>query len=109
MVHELYTGTHRHQTYIATLDDKKPVDNFVRLIDAFLDKLDLSKLGFTNTVYKSEGRQKIMAGRILNKSCYRVHNQIAKYFPRKDFSIKQVFAVVKNNSLYQPNYCSAKP
>jgi len=22
--------------------------------------------------------------------------------------LKQVFAVVKNNSLYQPNYCSAK-
>ena len=23
--------------------------------------------------------------------------------------LKQVFAVVKNNTLYQPNYCSAKP
>ena len=23
--------------------------------------------------------------------------------------LKQVFAVVKNNSIYQPNYCSAKP
>jgi hypothetical protein len=23
--------------------------------------------------------------------------------------MKQVFAVVKNNTLYQPNYCSAKP
>ena len=23
--------------------------------------------------------------------------------------LKQVFAVVKNNSLYQPNYCSPKP
>jgi transposase len=23
--------------------------------------------------------------------------------------LKQVFAVVKNNSLYQPNYCSVKP
>jgi transposase len=23
--------------------------------------------------------------------------------------LKQVFAVVKSNSLYQPNYCSAKP
>jgi hypothetical protein len=23
--------------------------------------------------------------------------------------LKQVFAVVKHNSLYQPNYCSAKP
>lgn len=23
--------------------------------------------------------------------------------------LKQVFAVVKNNTMYQPNYCSAKP
>jgi transposase len=23
--------------------------------------------------------------------------------------LKQVFAVVKNNTLYQPNYCSVKP
>jgi hypothetical protein len=23
--------------------------------------------------------------------------------------LKQAFAVVKNNTLYQPNYCSAKP
>ena len=23
--------------------------------------------------------------------------------------LKQVFAVVKNNTLYQPNYCSANP
>ena len=23
--------------------------------------------------------------------------------------VKQVFAVVKNNTLYQPNYCSARP
>ncbi len=23
--------------------------------------------------------------------------------------LKQVFAVVKNNTLYQPNYCSARP
>jgi hypothetical protein len=23
--------------------------------------------------------------------------------------MKQIFAVVKNNTLYQPNYCSAKP
>ena len=62
------TGTYRLQTYFATLDHQVSVDNGVRLMDAFLDKLDLSKLGFTNTVYKSEGRQKIMAGRILNKS-----------------------------------------
>ena len=34
------TGTHRHQTY--TLDDQVSADNAVRLMDAFVDKHDLS-------------------------------------------------------------------
>ena len=45
------TGTHRHQIYFATLDDQVSADNAVRLMDAFVDKLDLAKLGFTNTVH----------------------------------------------------------
>ena len=49
-------GTHRHQTYFATLDDQVSADNAVRLMDAFIDKLDLTRLEFTNTVHKSEGR-----------------------------------------------------
>ena len=44
---------HRHQTYFATLDDQVSADNAARLIDAFVDKLELAKLGFTNTVHKS--------------------------------------------------------
>ena len=52
------TGTHRHQTYFATLDDQVSADNAVRLMDAFVDKLDLAKLGFSNTALKSKGRQK---------------------------------------------------
>ena len=31
------------------------IDNAVRLIDAFIDKLDLAKMGFTKTIHKSEG------------------------------------------------------
>ena len=49
-------GNNRHQTYFITLDDQLAADNPVRLIDAFVDKLDLQKLGFTRTVSKSEGR-----------------------------------------------------
>jgi hypothetical protein len=45
----------RNQTYFITLDDQLAIDNPVRLIDAFVDKLDLEKLGFTGTVTKSEG------------------------------------------------------
>ena len=58
------TGTHRHQTYFATLDDQVSADNAVRLIDAFVDKLELAKLGFTTTVHKSEGRP--LTGRYAN-------------------------------------------
>jgi transposase len=53
----------RNQTYFITLDDQLAIDNPVRLIDAFVDKLDLEKLGFTGTVTKSEGHRRIGAGR----------------------------------------------
>jgi hypothetical protein len=33
-------------------------DNPVRLMDAFVNKLDLTKLGLTGTVHKSEGSPK---------------------------------------------------
>ncbi len=49
-------GNNRHQTYFTTPDDQMGADNAVRLMDAFIDKLDLQKLGFTGTVHKSEGR-----------------------------------------------------
>ena len=49
-------GNKRNQTYFATLDDQVSIDNPVRLMDAFIDKLELQKLGFVNTVHKSEGR-----------------------------------------------------
>ena len=49
-------GQPRHQTYFATLEDQVATDNPVRLMDAFIDKLDLQKLGFQKTVHHSEGR-----------------------------------------------------
>jgi transposase len=50
------SGTNRHQSYFSTLEDQVASDNGVRLIDAFIDKLDLEKIGFKNTAHKSEGR-----------------------------------------------------
>ena len=47
-------GTNRHQSYFSTLEDQVSADNTVRLIDAFIDKLDLYQLEFTNTIHKSE-------------------------------------------------------
>ena len=49
-------GNNRHQTYFTTPDDQVSADNAVRLMDAFIDKLNLQKLGFIGTVHKSEGR-----------------------------------------------------
>ncbi len=81
-------GNSRHQTYFATLEDQVAADNLVRLMDAFIDKLDLEKLGFAKTVHKSEGRppyapavflklylygylNKIRSSRKLEKECCR--------------------------------------
>ena len=50
-------GNNRHQTYFSTLEDQVTADNPVRLMDPFIDKLDLQKLGFTNTVHKSKGER----------------------------------------------------
>ncbi|CAN5434815.1 hypothetical protein BH10BAC2_BH10BAC2_38600 [soil metagenome] len=46
-------GSNRNQTYFATLEDQVTAGNPVRLLDAFVDKLELQKSGFTGTVHKS--------------------------------------------------------
>ena len=42
--------------YFSTLEDQLTTGNPVRLMDVFVNKLDLQKLSFSNTIYKSEGR-----------------------------------------------------
>jgi transposase len=81
-------GNNRYQSYFSTLEDQLGAENPVRLIDAFIDKLDLQKLGFTHTIHKSEGRppyapqvllklylygylNKIRSSRKLEKECTR--------------------------------------
>ena len=81
-------GNNRNQSYFSTLDDQVSAENSVRLIDVFIDKLDLQKLGFNKTVHHSEGRppyapqvllklylygylNKIRSSRKLEKECSR--------------------------------------
>jgi transposase len=81
-------GNNRHQTYFSSLEEQVGADNPVRLMDAFVEKLELDKLGFTHTVHKSEGRppyapsvflklylygylNKIRSSRKLEKECSR--------------------------------------
>ena len=69
-------GSNRHQTYFATLEDQVSADNPVRLIDAFIDKLDLQKLGFISTEHKSEGRPPYAPGVLLKLYLYGYLNKI---------------------------------
>src|SRR5215831_1001346 len=48
--------SNRNQTCFITLEEQVATDNPVRLIDAFVDKLDMQKLGFGKPIYKNEGR-----------------------------------------------------
>jgi hypothetical protein len=45
---QFIAGNDRQQTYFSTLEDQVAADNAVRIIDAFVDKLDLQKMGFKN-------------------------------------------------------------
>ena len=69
-------GNNRNQTYFATLEEQVNADNPVRLIDAFLDKVDLQKLGFTNTIHKNEGRPPYAPGMLFKLYLYGYLNKI---------------------------------
>ncbi len=69
-------GTNRHQSYFSTLEAQVSADNAVRLMDAFINKLDLEKLGFTKTVHRSEGRPPYAAQILLKLYLYGYLNKI---------------------------------
>ena len=73
---QFITGSSRHQTYFSTLEDQIGPDNAVRIIDAFVDKLDLIQLGFTTTIHKSEGRPPYAPGVLLKLYLYGYLNKI---------------------------------
>jgi len=50
------TGISRHQLHFSSLEDTISPDNQVRFIDAFVESLELSKLGFAVRILKGEGR-----------------------------------------------------
>ena len=69
-------GNNRNQTFFTTLDERVSSDNAVRLMDAFVDKLDLKKLGFLNTTHKTEGRPPFAPGVLLKLYLYGYLNKI---------------------------------
>ena len=46
----------RNQIEFTSLEDLIDTDNTVKFVDAFVDKLELNKLGFTLNTLKREGR-----------------------------------------------------
>src|SRR5664279_929223 len=71
-----YIGNNRNQTYFSTLENQVSADNPVRLIDGFVDKVDLQKLGFTKTVHSSEGRPPYAPAVLLKLYLYGYLNKI---------------------------------
>ena len=69
-------GSNRNQTYFITLEEQVSASNPVRLIDAFIDKLDLQKIGFSNTLHKSEGRPPYAPALLLKLYLYGYLNKI---------------------------------
>ena len=49
-------GIARNQLQVSSLEDTISQDNPVRFIDAFVNSIDLEKIGFTPRVLKTEGR-----------------------------------------------------
>jgi transposase len=73
---QFISGQPRHQTYFASLEDQVAADNGVRLMDAFIDKLELERLGFQKTVHHSEGRPPYAPGVLLKLYLYGYLNKI---------------------------------
>lgn len=69
-------GQSRHQSYFSTLEDQVSSENPVRLMDAFIDKLDLEKIGFSKAVHKSGGRPPYAPGVLLKLYLYGYLNKI---------------------------------
>jgi transposase len=69
-------GNNRHQTYFSSLEQRVGVDNPVRLINAFVEKLELEKLGYIHTVHKSEGPLPYAPAVFLNLYLYGYLNKI---------------------------------
>ena len=73
---EFIKGSNRQQSYFSSLEQQVGPANPVRLMDAFVDKLDLLQLGFTSTVHKTEGRPPYAPGVLLKLYLYGYLNKI---------------------------------
>lgn len=66
----------RDQMYMTSLDMMVDRDSIARIIDAFVDSLNLTEMGFTNTNPSSEGRPAYHPGSLLKLYLYGHRNNI---------------------------------
>jgi len=53
-------GTDRNQMFMFTLDSSIAGDSFVRVVDAFIETIDLKSFGFAHVECREEGRPPII-------------------------------------------------
>jgi len=75
---EHISGTHRDQTILFpdTLDQYVDAENPVRFIDAFIDSLNLEKLGFKHSILADTGRPPYNPSDLLKLYVYGYLNQV---------------------------------
>jgi transposase len=72
----LISKNNRHQVYFSSLDMSISEDNEVRLIDAYVDNLDLQALGFVMSGQAAEGRPAFEIGLFLKLYVYGYLNRV---------------------------------
>ena len=69
-------GIQRNQLQVVSLEDTINQDNPVRFIDAFVNSIDLEKIGFTPRVLKTEGRPSFTSQVFLKLYLYGYRNGV---------------------------------
>ena len=90
-------GISRHQLQMISLEDKITADNPVRFIDAFVNTIDLQKIGFISRVLKKEGRPSF------DTKVFETINLFlfAKILAAQGFPAKRHFGIVSLWALYR--------
>ena len=122
-------GISRQQLRFTSLEDTISPDNQVRFIDAFVESIDLSKLGFSVKTLKTEGRPSfnskvflkiylygylngVRSGRDLEKECMRNmemqwlleaivpnYHSISDFRKNNPIALKKLFKLVQENTI----------
>jgi transposase len=69
-------GINRHQMQFLSLDDMITADNAVRIVDGFVDKVDLPQIGVTTAALNSEGRPPYNPSLLLKLYLYGYLNRV---------------------------------